>query len=89
MPSPTHQILVELFRRCPTLLTDLLDAAATRGTIPALALPRGARIVPTAATFTDLLPAELRADLALHVLPLGSQRPKRMFLLEPVLDSKP
>jgi hypothetical protein len=85
MPSPTHQILVELFRRCPTLLTDLLDAAAARGAIPALALPPGARVVPTAATFTDLLPAEFRPDLALHVLPLGNDRPRRMFLLEPQL----
>jgi hypothetical protein len=85
MPSPTHQILVELFRRCPTLLTDLLDAAAARGTILPLALPPGARIVPTTATFTDLLPSEFRADLALHVLPSGAERPRRTFLLEPQL----
>lgn len=82
MPSSTHQILVELFRRCPTLLGDLLDVAVTRGTIPALALPPGTRIVPTAATFTDLLPAEFRADLALHVLDHGDDQPTRMFLLE-------
>lgn len=80
MPSPTHQILVELFRRRPALVSDLLDAVPAAG-LP-LDLPPGARIVPTTATFTDLTHGEYRADLAMHVLPEGSDAPARTFILE-------
>ena len=80
MPSHTHQILIELFRRCPTLLTELLAAATEGG--PPLVLARGARVVPTSATFVGLASAEFRADLALHVLPPASERPMRTFVLE-------
>jgi hypothetical protein len=87
MPSPTHQILVELFRRRPALLVDLL--AATPGAGPPSSLPPGARIVPTTATFTDLMHAEYRADLAMHVLPPGSDRPLRTFIIEAQLRPDP
>lgn len=80
MPSHTHQILLELFRRCPTLLAELLAAATESG--PPLALARGARVVPTSATFTGLGSAEFRVDLALHVLPAASDQPLRTILLE-------
>jgi hypothetical protein len=80
MPSHTHQILIELFRRCPTLLAELLAAATASG--PPLVLARGARVIPMSATFTGLSSAEFHVDLALHVLPPASDRPLRTVLIE-------
>jgi uncharacterized protein (DUF2164 family) len=80
MPSPTHQILIELFRRRPALMSDLLLAA--RKTSQPMVLPPGARVVPTMATFMDLTHAEYRPDLALHVLLAGSDEPMQTFIIE-------
>ncbi|MEM9491527.1 MAG: hypothetical protein AAGC55_20450, partial [Myxococcota bacterium] len=61
MPSQTHEVLVSLFRDCPALGLALMQ----RGTGVTMADSVIAR--QTAAEFTDLRPAEYRADVVIRL----------------------
>jgi len=60
MPSITHETLVDLFRDCPALAPELLRRAG-------LDLGGGTTARVTAAAFTDLDPAEYRADVVIRL----------------------
>jgi hypothetical protein len=78
MPSPRHEVLVELFRHRPELITALLALVD-----PTLApdMP-GAGIVPAPAEIAGVHHAQYRADLVLHRVAPGKARPAHAFVLE-------
>lgn len=78
MPSPPHEILVELFRRRPDLLTTLL--ALTDGSlVPDIP---DAVLLPAPGEITGIHHAQYRADLVLHCMAPGGERPAHAFIVE-------
>lgn len=78
MPSPRHEILVELFRHRPQLLLALLALVA-----PGLVDDApGAILVPAPGEVAGVHYQQYRADLVLHRRTPGQARPAHAFLLE-------
>ncbi len=71
MPSPRHEVLVELFRHRPELITALL-ALVDPTLVPEIL---GAVIVPAPAEIAGVHHAQYRADLVLHRMAPGKARP--------------
>lgn len=61
MPSTAHETLVELFRSCPALATELLRR------VPGIEVPAGARLRVSSSAFADLTAREYHADLVLRL----------------------
>ncbi|MEM9493666.1 MAG: hypothetical protein AAGC55_31240, partial [Myxococcota bacterium] len=83
MPSPTHETLASLFRDCPALGPTLLRMA-TDTDIPESVIPR-----PAVAEFSDLSPAEYRADVVIrldHPHADPSQAPAVVLVIEIQLE---
>src|SRR5687768_11824733 len=81
MPSLRHELLVDLFRQDPSLLLRLLE----EGLGPLL--PPHSAVQAADGNLTQPLPAELRADLLLHLLAEG--RPIFALLVEVQLGRDP
>jgi hypothetical protein len=73
MPGPSHEGLVELFRRNPAVVADLLRASA-------VTLPRYHFVRTDTATLTTLVPPEYRSDLV--VLFEDEAGPRLVTILE-------
>jgi hypothetical protein len=83
MPSATHEALVQLFRRRPTLTEELL-----RG-IPGAALPPLDHVQLGDTTLTEARPAERTADLVLLLSDSPSGPPRRAIVVEVQLAIDP
>ncbi|HWN68735.1 MAG TPA: hypothetical protein VNM90_13955, partial [Haliangium sp.] len=71
MPSAPHEILVELFRHRPELLTTVL-ALLDRNLVPNIP---GAVLLPAPGEISDDYHAQYRADLVLHCMVPGREKP--------------
>lgn len=78
MPSPRHEILVELFRHRPELLTALLALVAP-GLVPDLP---GAMLLPAPGEVAGVVYAQHRADLVLRRIVEDPRQPVHAFILE-------
>jgi hypothetical protein len=78
MPSRLHEILVELFRHRPELLTAVL-ALVDRALVPDIP---GAVMVPAPGEIAGVHHAQYRPDLVLHRALAGRARPVHAFILE-------
>jgi hypothetical protein len=84
MPSPAHEILVELFRHRPDLLRTVL--ALVGRTVPDIP---GAVLRPAPAEVTGVQHGQYRADLVLHLAVPDSARPAHAFVVEIQLAPDP
>jgi hypothetical protein len=84
MPSPTHEILVELFRHRPDLLRAVLGLVGS-----AVADIPGAVLRPAPAEVTGVHHSQYRADLVLHLVAPDSARPAHAFVVEVQLAPDP
>ena len=78
MPSPSHEILVELFRHRPDLITTLL-ALVDGSLVPDMP---GAALLPAPGEISGVRHAQYRADLVLHCMVPGRERPAHAFVVE-------
>jgi hypothetical protein len=78
MPSAPHEILVELFRHRPELLTAVL-ALVDRNLVPDVP---GAVLLPAPGEIAGDHHAQYRADLVLHLMVPARARPVRAFIVE-------
>jgi hypothetical protein len=78
MPSPPHEILVELFRHRPNLLTTLL-ALVDGSLVPDIP---DVVLLPAPGEITGVHHAQYRADLVLHCMAPGRERPAHAFVVE-------
>ena len=78
MPSIIHESLVDLFRECPVLASELLSG--TGAAIPDQSTPR-----ITSAEFVDLNAAEYRADVVI-CLDTADREPAEAIIVEIQLD---
>lgn len=85
MPSPRHEILVELFRHRPGLLLALLALVAP-GLVPDIP---GAVLLPAPGEVTGVHHAQYRADLVLHRVARDAAGPVHAFILEVQLAPDP
>jgi hypothetical protein len=84
MPSPAHEILVELFRHRPDLLRTVLELVGR--TVPEVP---GAVLRPAPAEVTGVRHSQYRADLVLHLAAPDSPRPAHAFVVEIQLAPDP
>jgi hypothetical protein len=77
MPSPAHEILVELFRHRPDLLRTVLELVGR-----AVSDVSGALLRPAPAEVTGVHHSQYRADLVLHLATPDSARPAHAFVVE-------
>ena len=85
MPSRRHEILVELFRRRPELVTALL-ALVDRSLVPD---DPDAIYVPTSGEIAGVHHEQYRADLVLRCTVPGHARPRHAFVVEVQLAPDP
>jgi hypothetical protein len=78
MPSPSHEILVELFRHRPDLITTLLALVDGR-LVPDIP---DAALLPAPGEISGVHHAQYRADLVLHCMAPGRERPVHAFVVE-------
>jgi hypothetical protein len=78
MPSPSHEILVELFRHRPDLLTTLL-ALVDGSLVPDMP---DAALLPAPGEISGVRHGQYRADLVLHCMAPGRERPAHAFVVE-------
>jgi hypothetical protein len=84
MPSPAHEILVELFRHRPDLLRTVLELVGrTVSDTP------GAVLRPAPAEVAGVHHTQYRADLVLHLAAPDSARPAHAFVVEVQLAPDP
>ncbi|HWN71358.1 MAG TPA: hypothetical protein VNM90_27155, partial [Haliangium sp.] len=76
MPSPAHEILVELFRHRPGLLRAVLKLVGR--TVPE---PPGAVLRAAPAEVTGVHHTQYRADLVLHLATPDRARPAHAFVV--------